>query len=542
MSEHEPPPSTNPSDIEALISRLKQSNLSESDSQLAERLFRLLLTLIHLVERKNTSIARLKRLLFGPSSDNRSPRPIPKQVAGTPAIDETTNESAREENEESNATAQQKRRGHGRLSSALYTGAAVVACQDSQLRAGSSCPETLCQGHLYDTHSPSILIRLEGQPLVGATRYEQAVLRCSTCQQRYTAPLPEAVPPQKYAASCDVAITVAKYSAGLPFHRLAKMQQAFGVPLPASVQFERVEQVADAVLPVFLHLRSLAAQGQVLYGDDTRVKILSCLKENKQLSDKQRRGLQTSGIVSRLGDQQIVLYTSGRRHAGENLDELLRLRSRELAAPLQMGDALAVNWSREFETVVCKCLAHARRQFIDIENAFPVQCKRVLDDLGAVYKVDAQTRGMSDEERLVFHQQQSASVFKSLRAWIDQQTEERLVEPNSSLGKAFAYLTKHWDGLTRVLTVAGAPIDNNVVERALKLAILNRKNALFYRTEHGAAIGDILTSLIGTCRLNGISEWSYLLALIENSREVRREPQRWLPWNYRPCEVQRQAA
>ncbi len=275
----------------------------------------------------------------------------------------------------------------------------------------------------------------------------------------------------------------------------------------ASVQFERVEAVADAVLPVFLHLRSLAAQGQVLYGDDTRVKILSCLKENKHLTEHERRGLQTSGIVSQVGNHQIVLFASGRQHAGENLDDLLKLRQRGLLPPLQMGDALALNWSREFETIICKCLAHARRQFIDIESAFPTECKRVLDDLGAVYKFDAQTRHMNDEERLRSHQRHSGPVLASLREWISKQTEQRLVEPNSSLGRAFAYLTKHWEGLTRILTVAGAPIDNNVVERALKLSILNRKNALFYRTEHGAAIGDLLMSMIGTCRMNNVSEW-----------------------------------
>ena len=237
-----------------------------------------------------------------------------------------------------------------------------------------------------------------------------------------------------------------------------------------------------------------------------------------------------------------MLYASGRRHAGENLDELLKLRSVGLSPPLQMGDALAANWSREFETIVCKCLAHARRQFIDIEAAFPALCQRVLNDLGAVYGHDAQTRQMGDEERLVCHQRHSGPVLESLRAWIDKQTEERRVEPNSSLGRAFAYLTRHWDGLTKILTVAAAPIDNNVVERSLKLAILNRKNALFYRTEHGAAIGDLLMSLIGTCRMNNVSEWSYLLALVEHAREVRHEPSHWLPWNYQPQKMTRQAA
>ncbi len=93
-----------------------------------------------------------------------------------------------------------------------------------------------------------------------------------------------------------------------------------------------------------------------------------------------------------------------------------------------------------------------------------------------------------------------------------------------------------------MLVVAGAPLDNNLVERSLKLAILNRKNALFYRTEHGAAIGDLLMSIIGTCRLNQLSEWSYLLALVEHAREVRREPGHWLPWNYPQDEMKRQAA
>jgi transposase len=149
---------------------------------------------------------------------------------------------------------------------------------------------------------------------------------------------------------------------------------------------------------------------------------------------------------------------------------------------------------------------------------------------------------MSDEERLLFHQQQSGPVLAALREWLDEQIKERRVEPNSSLGRAFAYLIKHWEGLTRVLSIRGAPLDNNLVERSLKLAILNRKNALFYRTEHGAAVGDLLLSIIGTCRFNQVSEWNYLLALVEYAREVRREPSQWLPWNYPQDEMKRQAA
>jgi len=541
MSHHDDPTATDRTQIEELIARLEAGQLSETDTRLISRLLRLLLKLIHLVEQKNSSISRLKRLLFGPGSDTRSPAASPPEVKKQDGANDPSSPSASTK-ESADSTLPFKRKGHGRLSSAAYIGALVVRCTDPTLNVGDLCPDKLCTGHLYDTQAPAILIRLTGQPLVGATRFEQEVLRCSACQTRFTAPLPEGVPPEKYDATADVAIALAKYHAGLPFHRLARVQDSFGVPLPESVQFARCEAVADAALPVFLHLQKLAAQADLLYADDTRVKILSSLKENKQLAQGERRGLQTTGIVARVDGRQIVLYQSGRRHAGENIDELLRHRAPHLPPPKQMGDALFCNWSREFETIICKCLAHARRQFVDLEVAFPVECGRVLNDLAAVYGFDSQTREMCDEERLLYHQQHSEPVFAALRSWISKQMDERKVEPNSSLGRAFAYILKHWEGLTRVLNVAGAPLDNNVVERALKLVVLHRKNALFFRTEHGAAIGDIIFSFVKTCHLNGVSTWNYLVSLVRYAREVRQNPSQWLPWNYASDEVKRRAA
>ena len=541
MPKHDDIATTDTAEIEALMARLEAGRLREGDTQTLHRLLRTFLSLIHLLQRKNSSIARLKRLLFGPGSDTRPPAASPPaEKQPDAAIDPTSPSPSTKDSADS--TLPRKRRGHGRLSSAAYTGAALVACTDPTLNVGDLCPDNLCTGHLYNTHAPAILIRLTGQPLVGATRFEQEVLRCSACQTRFTAPLPDGVPPEKYDATADIAIALAKYQAGLPFHRLARVQASFGVPLPESIQFARCEAVANAALPVFLHLRRLAAQADLLYADDTRVKILSCLKENQQLADGERRGLQTTGIVAKVDGRQIALYTSGRRHAGENIDELLRQRATHLPPPKQMGDALSSNWSREFETIICKCLAHARRQFVDLEAAFPAECGRVLNDLAAVYGRDAQTREMSDEERLLYHQQHSGPVLAALRSWISEQMDERRVEPNSSLGRAFAYILKHWEGLTRVLSVAGAPLDNNLVERALKLVVLHRKNALFFRTEHGAAIGDIIFSFVKTCHLNGVSAWNYLVSLVRHAREVRQNPSQWLPWNYASDEMKKRAA
>jgi hypothetical protein len=181
------------------------------------------------------------------------------------------------------------------------------------------------------------------------------------------------------------------------------------------------------------------------------------------------------------------------------------------------------------------CLVHGRRQFVDIEDFFPNECKRVIDALATIYKHEAycKEQHFTPEQRLAYHQEHSREVMEALKAWMAQQLEDRCVEPNSRLGGAFDYLLKRWASLTRFLTVPGAPLDNNAAERALKMILRYRKNSLFYKNEHGAYVGDVLTSLFETCRLAGANPLDYLTALMENRSAVFRDPGAWLPWNYR---------
>ena len=119
-----------------------------------------------------------------------------------------------------------------------------------------------------------------------------------------------------------------------------------------------------------------------------------------------------------------------------------------------------------------------------------------------------------------------------LKHWLDQQIDDHLVEPNSSLGKAIVYMQKHWETLTRFLQVPGAPMDNNLAERVLKLFIRQRNNSLFYKSPHSASIASMLTSLIATCIYAGVNAVDYLVALQEHRREVFADPAAWLPWAY----------
>ena len=181
------------------------------------------------------------------------------------------------------------------------------------------------------------------------------------------------------------------------------------------------------------------------------------------------------------------------------------------------------------------CLAHARRKFIEVTQGFPDEVRHVLTELGKVYKNDATTRAqkMKPKQRLRFHQEHSEPVMDDLEKWLRGQLDNKLVEPNSGLGQAIEYMLKRWDKFCRFCNVAGAPIDNNIAERALKKAILHRKNAYFYKTTNGAHVGDVFMSLIHTTELGHGNPFDYLTELLRHEAAVKASPADWLPWNYK---------
>ncbi|AEI68319.1 IS66 family transposase [Corallococcus macrosporus] len=199
-----------------------------------------------------------------------------------------------------------------------------------------------------------------------------------------------------------------------------------------------------------------------------------------------------------------------------------------------MSDAQTANVPGEFATLWANCLTHARRGFVDVASDFPEECTRVLESLREVYRVDAVARaeGLTPAQRLALHQRDSRPVLDGLKAWLEEQVTQRKVEPNSGLGQAIAYLRKHWEKLTLFLREEDAPLDNNVCERALKKAILHRKNALFYRTLNGAHVGDVFMSLIHTVELCEGNPFDYLVALLRHPEAVAQAPDDWMPWNY----------
>jgi len=532
--------------LEEVLRRAERS-LDEEDAELIRAVIESYAYVTALVEDKNTTIRRLRQLLFGARTETTeavvgADTGRTEVTASPDAAPEIESAAGKGTPDASGVAAVPK--GHGRNGAEAYRGAERIDVAHPSLRAGDACP-ACGQGTVYEK-APGVLVRITGQPPLAAKVYRLQKLRCHLCGQVFTADAPPGAGDRKYDATAGSMIGLLKYGSGLPFNRLDGLQGGLGVPLPASTQWDIVHAVAADLAPAFDELIRQAAQGEVLHNDDTTVKILELmgdrgrhepqanLVENGDDSDG-RRGLYTSGVVALRDGHRVALFFSGRRHAGENLARVLKHRAERLPPPIQMCDALTRNLPGELRTILAHCLAHARRRFVDVYDRFPEPCRHLLESLGVVYHNDAvaRQRQLSPEARLRFHQEASGPTMRDLHDWLTGQLDERRTEPNSALGGAIGYMLKHWDELTLFLRQAGAPLDNNVCERALKKAILHRKNALFYKTRNGARVGDLYMSLIYTCQLNQANPFDYLTELQRHAEAVANDPRPWMPWNYR---------
>jgi transposase len=518
-------------EIEELSVRLESYAITTEDYKLLTYLIETVINLNRELEKKNISIRRLRKLfnikteklqtLCQPGKKDEVKNDDVNKNDGLPGV----NSSSRPDGG--------KKKGHGRIGANQYKNARRIRISHESLKPGDVCPDCN-KGKLYKSLNPGIFVRITSSPPFEATVYEQEKLRCNTCGKIFAAALAEDAAKAKYDESVSAMLAILKYGSGFPLYRIAMLQENCDVPFPPATQWGVLKEAAAAVLPIHNHLVYLAAQGDIIHNDDTHMRILSLMKENKNKKDGDRKGIFTTGIISEAGGKQIVLYFTGRNHAGENMAAVLTGREQSRCPPIQMCDGLSRNSSHDFKVLLANCLAHGRRQFVDIIENFPAECEYVLNLIALVYKNDSKAKKdqMSPEDRLKLHQTESGPLMNTLKNWMETKLNNREVEPNSGLGQAFGYLLKHWEPLTLFLRVPGAPLDNNILERALKKAIIHRKNSLFYKTVNGARVGDILMSLIETCRLAKVNAYEYLLALLKNISAMRENPSAWLPWNY----------
>ena len=431
---------------------------------------------------------------------------------------------------------------HGRLGADDYSGCVEQHHYHESLSNGDPCPSCSTanqSGKVYDTKKPILLIKLQGQSLINGVKHVVQRLRCSLCGEQFQPKIATSLKKQpKYSPSCLSALAIGHYFMGQPFKRLELNQSLHKIPLADATQWDKVNELAKITAPIHQCLEKTAAQGDTVFFDDTPHKILDVMQEIKD-SNSDRKGIYTTAVISKVCGKEITLFYTSKQHAGENISDLMALRD-DPGVLTTMSDASSNNNPKDVSDkllakwLICFCLVHGRRKFFDILSMFEAESTFVIKQIGYVYLNERHCKQnkLSPDERLAYHQKHSAPHMEALKIWLNNQAMHKETEANSGLGNAIKYMLRHWDKLTRFLHYPGAPIDNSLAERAIKVAIRYRKNSLFYKTTRGAAVGDNLMSVIYTAMRSNINVFGYLNALQEHKEQVALEPERWLPWHY----------
>jgi len=323
-----------------------------------------------------------------------------------------------------------------------------------ELNSGSACPS--CKGgKVYPLRNPKVIVRITGNAPFESKIYKLEQFRCNLCLLIFAAKLPGVAGNEKYDMKAKALVPILRYGSGFPHYRLEALQESLGHPFPDSNQWEVILSLAEVTWPVYYKLLSEAAQGDVIHNDDTNMKILSLIKIKKELSEKQKRtGVFTSGFLSIKDDIKIALFFTGKNHAGENMQKLLKLRQKNLGPPIQMCDALSRNVIARDKVILAYCLLHGRRKFTDLILHWPEKIPYIIELIAEIYRNDdyAKENKMSDSRRLKYHKQKSKPIMIKLKAWLRKQFDDKEAEPNSDLGVAITYMLKHWKELTLFFT------------------------------------------------------------------------------------------
>jgi hypothetical protein len=512
--------------MDSLKSRIKKSNLSGRDIDTILSILKLVVSLRSLGEKRRVNLLLWLRRIFGVKTEKsqRSSDQTKRQGSSPP----------------------KKKGRYGRND---YPGADRSNVRHPELNPDDPCPE--CHDGKLREIEPGVDYDWQGQSPIHLHIYLLQRFICHRCKEIFTAPSPVAetaktvddsddavkVTKCNRNAMANAVIACLRFMFGIPFYRLAKIQDRMGIGLPEANQYAMIAQVYDAALPVYGGLIYQAGQGSLIMADDTAIKILDWLRGKGppvKKTGNSRKKAQTTAIVSKSAEgQSIALYLTDEKQAGRHVENLLELRQTESGVPIYMCDGLSSNKAGDsHELIQVHCLDHARRLFYEIQSIFPEESQFVIDRLAKVYEADSDCRklGLHGKQRQSYHKQHSAGVMKELGEWMVRKMESGEVEENSPLGKAINYSLKRWTELNEFLYTPGVPLSNAECERSIKRIITHGKNSLFYKTAKGAHVGDVIQSLITTCQDSGVNCFKYLAWLQENKSQVKVNPADFLPW------------
>jgi transposase len=445
-----------------------------------------------------------------------------------------------------------KPRGHGRNGASAYTTAQHFFHTLALGVIGALC-EACRLGKMF-RYREKIVIRIIGQPLFGAElhHYEQA--RCRGCGHLVRAAGPAHVHEGvgsdyvRHDWSACAMLMVMHYFGGAPFKRLESLHQGWGIPMPDANQWDVVNQGDDLLLPLYKALERHAIQKATNFRiDDTGSMVIALQKQIAaemaalrllgESTQVVRTGINATGLYWETPNGPVVLFYTGRHHAGEIVDQLLRQRLLSSPKLVKCTDGASKNFDHEHgdKLVESTCNAHAFLKFRDIRDKYPAE----YAEAGGVYKQvfdhddQAKALGLTAVDRMLYHRQHSRPLMEELKKKCEEKINSKRVEPNSPLWEPLTFVVNQWDRLIRFCEVPDVPLDTNLVEQALIIPVRYLGGSFNYQTEDGAVVGDHVMSLIATARANDVEPVAYLTQCLRCHEDLAQRPDHYLPWVYR---------
>jgi transposase len=453
------------------------------------------------------------------------------------------------------AAPEPKRKGHGRNGAGAYVNA--KHCVHALLSGiiGALC--VACGVGPMSRYRDKLVVAVKGQPLFDAVIHHFEQARCRLCgaiiRAEGTAAIPGGLGSSyiTYDWSACAMLLVMHYFGGLPFKRMESLQAGWGIPMPDANQWSVADQSADLLFPLYKAIeRHGVDNAQALRIDDTGSMIIEVRREIRaevsalealgESASDVRTGINATGVYLETEQGRVLLFFTGRHHAGEIVDRILKHRhvaQHNGNKLVKVTDAASKNFSHahhdELEEAVCN--AHAYLKFRAVKD----QHSEAYSLAGEVYKKVfdnddvAAAEAMSPHERMLYHRQHSLPEMKRLKKMCRERLESRLVEPSSPLWEPLTFIINQWDRLTRFCEVPGVPLDTNVVEQMLIIPVRYLAGSFNYQTQNGADVGDRHMSLIATANANGVEPVAYLTECLDNHEDLERRPEHYLPWVYR---------
>jgi transposase len=446
-------------------------------------------------------------------------------------------------------------RGHGRNGASAFTSARECQHALSPGILGAIC--ATCRLGRMSRYRDKVIVRVVGQSIFGAEAHVCEQARCRVCGviiRASTDLVLEGLGTEyvTYHWSACAMLIVMHYFAGAPFKRLEALHLGWGVPMPDANQWHLVDRCDDLLAPLYKVIERHAIQNAMtLRIDDTGSMIIAiqrqiqkeiaALEQMGESTKDVRTGINATAVYIETSDATVVLFFTGKHHAGEIIDRLLACRSPVAQAPgkklVKVTDAASKNFDHAqgglLEEAVCN--AHAFLKFRALKSVFPVEYSVAGEVYKKVFDNDdtVKARGLDPVERMNFHRTHSKPEMQRLLEMCKQKVDNKLVEPHSPLWEPLSFVINQWHRLTRFYEVPGVPLDTNIVEQTLIIPVRYLAGSFAYKTQNGADVGDRHMSFVATANANGVEPVAYLTYCLQNHQDLARRPEYYLPWVYK---------